>query len=160
MQGAIASDDPRADDVRKLLEVHLAFANEHSPPEDVHALDVGGLLDASVSFFSFRRDGRLLGVGALKCLDAHHAEVKSMHTVAAARGQGVARAMLQHLIGVARDRGFMRLSLETGTMEAFEPARSLYAAAGFVPCGPFDAYVASPNSTFMTLWLAGEKSAG
>jgi putative acetyltransferase len=158
--GSIAGDDPRGDDVTRLLAAHLAFANEHSPPEDVHALDVSGLLDPSVSFFSFRLDGQLLGVGALKRLDAHHAELKSMHTAAAARRQGVGRAMLLHLIGVARDRGFLRLSLETGTMEAFEPARSMYAAAGFVPCGPFDAYVPSPNSTYMTLWLADEKSPG
>jgi putative acetyltransferase len=161
MQGdLIASDDPRADDVRRLLAAHLAFANEHSPPEDVHALDVSGLLDPSVSFFSLRRNGELLGVGALKRLDAHHAELKSMHTAVAARRQGVGRAILQYLIGLARDRGFLRLSLETGSMEAFEPARLLYANAGFVACGPFDTYVPSPNSTFMTLWLTDEKSAG
>ena len=156
----IEADDPRADDVRRLLAAHLAFANEHSPPEDVHALDVSGLLDPAVSFFSFRLDGQLLGVGAIKRLDAHHAELKSMHTAAAARRNGVGRAMVDHLIGVARDGGFLRLSLETGTMQAFEPARSLYATVGFVPCGPFDAYVPSPNSTYMTLWLTDEKSVG
>jgi putative acetyltransferase len=111
MQGTIAPDDPLAGDVGRLLAAHLAFANEHSPPEDVHALDVSGLLDPAVTFFSFRSDGQLLGVGALKRLDDHHAELKSMHTVAAARGRGVGRAMLDHLIRVARDRGFRRLSL-------------------------------------------------
>jgi putative acetyltransferase len=158
MEGVIASDDPRNDDVVRLLAAHLAFANEHSPPEDVHALDVNGLLDPAVSFFSFRRDGQLLGVGALKRLDDEHAELKSMHTAAAARGRGVGRAMLNHLIDVARERGFRRLSLETGTMQAFEPARSLYATAGFAPCGPFDAYVLSPNSTYMTRLLAQENT--
>jgi putative acetyltransferase len=149
--GKIATDDPRADDVSKLLERHLAFCNEHSPPEDVHALDVDGLVDPAVTFFSFRRHGQLLGIGALKRLDPLHAEVKSMHTAEAARGQGIGGAMVEHLIGAARHRGFVQVSLETGTMPAFAAARSLYARAGFVPCQPFGDYRESPNSTFMTL---------
>jgi putative acetyltransferase len=155
-KGEISIDDPRADDVRELLERHLAFANEHSPPEDVHALDIDGLLDPAVSFFSFRLNAELLGVGALKRLDQHHAELKSMHTAEAARRRGIGRAMVDHLISVARDRGFRRVSLETGTMQAFATARSLYAESGFAPCGPFGEYRESPNSTFMTLWLDGE----
>jgi putative acetyltransferase len=79
--------------------------------------------------------------------------LKSMHTAQAARGRGVGRAMVDHLIGVARDRGFRRVSLETGTMAAFAPARALYASAGFRPCGAFGDYSLSPNSTFMTLSL-------
>ncbi|HEV2241998.1 MAG TPA: GNAT family N-acetyltransferase [Streptosporangiaceae bacterium] len=151
--GEITPDDPRADDVRELLERHLAFAHANTPPEDVHALDVDGLLDPAVTFFSFRRDGELLGVGALKQLDRHHAELKSMHTAQAARGRGVGRAMLGHLIGVARERGCRRVSLETGSMDVFAPARSLYASAGFTPCGPFGDYSPSRSSTFMTLSL-------
>ncbi len=151
--GDIAIDDPRADDVRELLERHLAFANSHSPPEDVHALDVDSLLDPALAFFSFRSDGELLGVGALKQLGDDHAELKSMHTAQAARGRGVGRAMLDHLIGVARERGLRRVSLETGSMPAFAAARSLYASAGFVACGPFGDYRPSRNSTFMTLAL-------
>ncbi len=158
--GEITIDDPRADDVRRLLERHLAFANSHSPREDVHALDVDGLLDPAVTFFSFRLHGQLLGVGALKQLDADHAELKSMHTAEAARGSGIGRAMLDHLVGVARDRGVRRVSIETGTMAAFAPARSLYAAAGFTPCEPFAAYRPSPNSTCMTLLLAAPRPAG
>jgi putative acetyltransferase len=153
LEGEILVDDPRRDDVRKLLERHLAFANEHSPPEDVHALDIDALVDPAVTFFSFRRDGELLGVGALKLLAAGHAELKSMHTAQAARGRGVGRAMVDQLIAVARDRGLHRVSLETGTMDAFAPARSLYARAGFTPCGPFGDYNPSRNSTFMTLSL-------
>jgi putative acetyltransferase len=149
----ISVDDPRAPDVRALLERHLTFTTSTSPPEDMHALDVDGLLDPAVTFFSFRRDGELLAVGALKQLDAGHAELKSMHTAEAARGRGIGRAMLAHLIGVARDRGCSRVSLETGSMAAFAPARSLYASAGFVPCEPFASYIPSPNSTFMTLSL-------
>jgi putative acetyltransferase len=153
LDGEIRVDDPRRADVRRLLERHLAFANEHSPPEDVHALDVDALVDPAVTFFSFRDDGELLGVGALKQLDQDHAELKSMHTAQAARGRGVARALLDRLISVARERGVRRLSLETGAMEAFAPARSLYASAGFTPCGPFGDYNPSRNSTFMTLSL-------
>jgi putative acetyltransferase len=151
----IAVDDPRAEDVHALLERHLAYASEHSRPEDVHALDVDGLLDPSVTFFSARRDGALLGVGAIKQLAPDHAELKSMHTAQAARRAGVGRAVVDHLLGVARPRGYDRVSLETGSQDAFAPARSLYAAAGFVPCGPFSDYPDRPTSTFMTMWLDG-----
>ena len=153
LDGKISPDDPGDSDVRVLLERHLAFANEHSPPEDVHALDLGGLLDADVSFFSYRLEGELLGIGALKMLDRRHAELKSMHTAEAARGRGIGRAMVEYLVALARSRGIHRVSIETGTMAAFAPARSLYARAGFVPCEPFGSYVHSPNSTCMTLCL-------
>src|SRR6476620_1750520 len=110
----IALDDPRADDVRALLEAHLAFAYEVTPAEGVFALDVDGLLEPTVTFVSARENGALLGVGALKQIDATHAEVKSMHTIAAARRRGVARAIVQHLLVVAADRRYERVSLETG----------------------------------------------
>ncbi|HEX6492727.1 MAG TPA: GNAT family N-acetyltransferase [Candidatus Dormibacteraeota bacterium] len=151
--GEITVDDPRAEDVRALLARHLAFANSHSPPEDVHALDVDGLVGPGLSFFSYRAGGALLGVGALKRLDAEHVELKSMHVAEEARGRGIGRAMLDHLLGVARERGYRRVSLETGSMEAFAPARSLYASAGFTPCPPFGEYWVTPNSTCMTLSL-------
>jgi putative acetyltransferase len=151
----IEVDDPRRDDVRALLEAHLAFARSTTPAENVYALDLDGLLEPSITFFSVRaRDGELLGVGALKQLDHTHAELKSMHTVAAARRRGVGRALVDHLVTVAVARGVRRVSLETGTAGAFEPARSLYAAAGFVPCGPFGDYAATPDNTFMTRVLA------
>jgi putative acetyltransferase len=153
----IAIDDPRAADVRTLLEHHLEFTNSQSPPEDVHALDVDGLLDPAVTFFSFRLDGVLLGVAALKQLNEHHAEVKSMHTASAARGRGIGRALVDHLIDFARDHGLGRLSLETGSMAAFAPARALYANAGFRPCGPFGSYFPSRNSIFMTLGLDAQR---
>jgi putative acetyltransferase len=152
-RGEILIDDPGAPDVRRLLATHLAFARAPTPPEDAHALDVDGLLDASVTFFSFRREGILLAVAALKRLDPDHAEVKSMHTVAAARGQGIGRRMIEHLIAVARDAGYRRLSLETGSMAEFAPARALYASAGFQLCEPFGDYRASANSTYMTIDL-------
>jgi putative acetyltransferase len=152
-EGEISTDDPRAPDVRALLAVHLTFARAQTPPEDAHAMDVDGLSDPAVTFFSYRVAGELLVVAALKQLDAHNAEVKSMHTAEAARGRGLGRLMVEHLIAVARERGYERLSLETGSMESFAPARSLYASAGFEPCGPFADYRPSPNSTYMTLLL-------
>ena len=109
-----------------------------------------------MTFFSYRRGGELLAVGALKELDASHAEVKSMHTVEAARGRGIGRAMVDHLVGVARERGFRRVSLETGSMAAFTPARSLYASAGFRACEAFGDYSPSRNSIFMTRSLGPE----
>jgi putative acetyltransferase len=151
--GVISLDDPQADDVRALLAVHLAWARTTSPPEDVHALDVDGLRDPAVTFFSYRVDGELLGIGALKRLDEHHAEVKSMHTVAAARGRGVGRAMVEHLLATARARGFRRVSLETGSMDAFVPARALYESVGFVECERYGDYPDSPNSAFFTIEL-------
>lgn len=152
-RGRISPDDPRADDVRELLERHLAYAHANTAPEDVHALDLDALLDPAVTLFSFRVEAEVLGVAALKQLDDEHAEIKSMHTAQAARGRGIGRAMVDHLIGVSRQRGYRRLSLETGAGPAFAAARRLYAGAGFAPCGAFADYRPSPNSTYMTLWL-------
>jgi len=151
--GEIGVDDPRAADVSDLLRRHLAFAFAHTPPEHVHALDVDALLDPAVTFFGFRAAGRLLAVGALRQLDRRHAELKSMHTAAEARGRGIGRAMLGHLIEVARQRGCDRVSLETGSMPAFAPARALYASVGFQPCAPFGDYQPSATSAFLTLTL-------
>jgi len=151
--GRIAADDPRAPDVRALLERHLAFAHDHSPRDSVHALDVDGLLDPAITFFSYRADGALLAVGALRMLDAEHAELKSMHTAEAARGLGIARSMVDSLVGEAKARGARRVSIETGATEAFAPARNLYTSAGFVPCAPFGDYVDDGFSTCMTLAL-------
>jgi putative acetyltransferase len=157
--GEISVDDPRAPDVGALLAIHLEFARAPTPPEDAHALDVEGLLDPAVTFFSYRVDGRLLAVGALKQLDPRHGEIKSMHTAQEARGRGLGRVMVEHLIAVARDRGYVRVSLETGSMAEFAPARALYARAGFELCPPFGDYRNSPNSTYMTLVIARDQNA-
>jgi putative acetyltransferase len=149
----IAEDDPRTDDVSALLGRHLAFARATTRPEDVFALDVDRLVDPAVTFFSLRAGGAVLGVGALKRIDDGHAEVKSMHTVQEARGRGVGRALVEHLIEVARERGYRRVSLETGSGPAFAPARRLYSGAGFEPCEAFGDYRPSPNSSYMTLEL-------
>jgi putative acetyltransferase len=146
----IDRDDPLSADVQALLRAHLAFARRNSPPEDVHALDTSALAVDEVTFFSARSGGVLLGVGALREVEPQHVELKSMHTAEASRGRGVGRAMVAHLLDVARSRGYRRVSLETGTMEAFAPARALYAAAGFAVCPPFGGYWDSPNSVCMT----------
>jgi putative acetyltransferase len=119
VDGVIATDDPRADDVRELLGRHLAYARATTLPHEVYALDVDALADPSVTFFSFRAGGELLGVAALKQLSADHAEIKSMHTAEAARGQGIGRRLVEHLLAVARERGYDRVSLETGAGPAF-----------------------------------------
>jgi putative acetyltransferase len=146
----IEVDDPRQEDVRRLLERHLAFAAQCSPPEYCHALDIDGLLEPSVTFVSARSGGELVGVGALKELDATHGELKSMHTAEGVRGQGVGRAIVDHLLGVARQRGYRRVSLETGTGDPFTPAQTLYERAGFTRCQPFGPYTVNPYSMCMT----------
>jgi putative acetyltransferase len=157
---AIAPDDPRSADVVALLERHLELMHEQSPPEDVHALDLDGLVGPEIAFFSLRgATGELLAIGALKQLDPGHVEIKSMHTAQAARGRGLGRALLEHLLAEAERRGARRVSLETGSMDGFLPARTLYASAGFELAGPFADYRESPNSTFMTRALAAEEAA-
>ena len=146
----ITTDDPTRDDVTRLLAEHLADMHATSPAESVHALDVTGLLASTVTFWSARRDGELLGCGALKELAADHGEVKSMRTAEGARGQGVASALLRHLMHEAGLRGYSRLSLETGSQDYFAPARRLYARHGFEECGPFGDYRLDPHSMFFT----------
>ncbi len=149
----IRIDDLSGAAIRELLALHLGSMTLHSPPESIHALDLDGLRDPSVTFWSVWDGDALLGCGALKELDATHGEIKSMRTAPAHLRKGVARFVLDHAIAEARRRGYTRLSLETGTAAAFEPARRLYARSGFVPCGPFGAYVEDPYSTFMTKTL-------
>jgi putative acetyltransferase len=147
--------DPREPDISALLATHHAFSNEQSPPEHVHALDHDGLASAAVSFYSLRDGGELLAVGALREIDAGHGEIKSMHTAGTARGRGIGRLMLNHLLDVARGRGYSRVSLETGTMEAFAPARRLYESVGFEVTPPFGPYWENEYSICMTLELSG-----
>jgi len=149
----IRKDDLTGPEIAALLEAHLQLMRDTSPPESVHALDLDGLRAPEVTFWTVWDGGILLGCGALKALDPDHGEIKSMHTAAAARGRGVARQMLEHIVAEARARRYRRLSLETGSMSAFAPARALYAGFGFRDCPPFGDYVLDPNSTFMTLKL-------
>lgn len=146
-------DDPERDDVRALLEEHLRDMHAITPAGSVHALDVRRLKVPSITFWSVRDGDTLLGCGALKELDATHGEVKSMRTPAALRHRGAGRAMIAHLIEVARARGYARLSLETGATAPFVPARRLYESVGFTACGRFGDYPDDPHSVFLTLVL-------
>jgi putative acetyltransferase len=146
--------DPEAPDVRAVVGRHLGFARSTTPRPYSHAVEPDDLADPAVTLFCAREDGRLVGIGALRELSATHGEVKSMHTVADARGRGVGRAVVARLLDEARQRGYQRISLETGTGDEFAPARALYEAAGFEPCGPFGDYDASPFNHFMTLALS------
>jgi putative acetyltransferase len=149
----IRIDDLNGSEIRALLQEHLANMRQISPPESIHALPLEGLRKPEVTFWSAWENGELLGCGALKELDAQHGEIKSMRTSAQHRRKGVARAILDYIIGEAKRRGYHRLSLETGSMDAFDPARQLYARAGFTFCGPFGDYIEDPNSVFMTMEL-------
>ena len=149
----IELDDLSRPAIHALLEEHLESMHSLGPPESVHALDLAGLRKPDVTFWSAWEGSELLGVGALKELDAKHGEIKSMRTVKTHVRKGVGRALLTHIIAVARERRYERLSLETGGMEAFKPAQKLYESFGFVYCGPFGEYVADQYSVFMTLRL-------
>jgi putative acetyltransferase len=146
----IRLDDLTGPEIRALLEEHLRNMHELSPPESVHALDLSKLRKPDISFWTVWEGRELLGCGALKELTATHGEIKSMRTSQAHRRRGVARAVVTHIIGIAKSRAYERLSLETGSMQAFEPARALYASFGFTPCPPFGDYTVDPNSFFMT----------
>jgi putative acetyltransferase len=149
-------DDPHRPEVAALLNAHLDHCRRSSPPESVHALDLDGLCTPDIVFWTVRDGDAVLGCGALKELDPHHGEVKSMHTAAHHRGRGVAAAVLAHMLDEARSRAYRRVSLETGSMDAFAPARALYARFGFVACPPFGSYRPDPHSAFMTLELRAE----
>jgi putative acetyltransferase len=133
-----------------LLQEHLRCMRKVSPPESVHALDLGGLRGSDITFWTIWDGENLAGCGALKELDALHGEIKSMRTAYAYQRKGIARLMLQHLIREAKTRGYDQLSLETGSMDYFEPARKLYAGVGFEFCEPFASYKEDSNSMFMT----------
>jgi putative acetyltransferase len=150
----IETDDLSRAEVIALLEEHLANMHELSPPESVHALDLSRLRQPDISFWTAWDEAGLLGCGALKQLSAEHGEIKSMRTPSARRRTGAGRALLAHIIGVARQRNYRRLSLETGSTPEFRPAQQLYESAGFSRCGPFGSYGEDPFSVFMTLELA------
>ncbi|MEO0061976.1 MAG: putative N-acetyltransferase YsnE [Pseudomonadota bacterium] len=150
---AIRADDVTAPDVVALLEFHLAEMHRFSPPESCHVMPVERLRQPDVTFFSAWHDGQLAAVGAIKQIDARRGELKSMRAAPAYRGKGAGQAMLDHLIAVARERGYGWLGLETGTPEPFLPAFRLYSRNGFAECAPFEGYVPDVYSRFMELQL-------
>ena len=149
----IVVDDLSGDLVHAFLQEHLEEMHSHSPPESAHALDLSQLRAANITFWTAWDEQMLVSCGALKELNQTHGEIKSMRTASAYRGRGAGRAVLAHIVDVAMTRGYERLSLETGSMNAFLPAQSLYQSFGFEFCKFFANYNEDPNSVFMTLTL-------
>jgi putative acetyltransferase len=146
----IRVDDLSGPEIIRLLHEHLQSVALHSPPESVHALGLEALRNPDITFWSVWQDSELMGCGAIKELDSRHGEIKSMRTVSLHLRKGVAAGLMHHILEEAERRSYERLSLETGSMDAFAPARSLYGSFGFKPCGPFANYVEDPYSVFMT----------
>ncbi|WEK44158.1 MAG: GNAT family N-acetyltransferase [Candidatus Sphingomonas colombiensis] len=136
-----------------LIEHHLAEARGSTPADNAHALAAPALDRPDISFWAMWEGEALLGIGALRRLDSGHAEIKSMRTAPDHLRRGVASAILAHLIALARERGFARVSLETGTAPMFDAANRMYERAGFADCAPFAGYPASAHNRFMTLRL-------
>ncbi len=149
----IVRDDLTGPEVRELIREHLEHMARDSPPGSCHALGVDDLRKEDVTFWSAWEDNQLVGCGALKELSSMHGEIKSMRTVERYRGRGVASKMLDHILAEARRRNYKRVSLETGSMNSYAPARRLYVKFGFKECQPFGDYKEDPNSAFMTMEL-------
>lgn len=149
----IKLDDLLGEEIILLLEEHLDDMRATSPPESIHALDLGKLKDPSVQFWTIWQGKLLAGCGAIKKIDASHGEIKSMRTANNFKKQGVGSKILTHILNEANLMGYSKLSLETGTMDFFKPAHSLYAKYGFKDCSPFGDYNEDPFSKFMTLDL-------
>jgi putative acetyltransferase len=149
----IRPDDLTGPEIAELIAIHAGTMLAASPPESCHYLPIDGLRQPSVSVWSLWEEGLLLGCGALKDLGNGTGEIKSMHTREVLRGRGLGRRMLEHILAEARRRNYSALFLETGSMDAFIPARRLYEAHGFDYCGPFGDYTEDPHSVFMCLPL-------
>ena len=141
-------------DVAALLDLHFTAMRGQSPPDACHVLPASSLGDPAIRFVTVRdHEGSLLGFGALKTLEPAHGELKSMRTAPGALGKGVGRALLEHLVQLARDTGMSRLSLETGNSADFAAALRLYEREGFAPCPPFGGYPPSDFTRFLSLAL-------
>ncbi len=147
----LIKDDLSGAEIAALLNEHLLEMQQHSPPESIHTLDLNKLRQPNIHFWSVWDEDRIAGCGAFKVLEVGHAEIKSMRVTYDYRGKGIAKTILTHLIEQAQLKGIKRMSLETGSMRAFEPARNLYLSFGFSKCGPFASYIEDENSIFMTM---------
>ncbi|MET9326414.1 GNAT family N-acetyltransferase [Tsukamurella sp. NPDC003166] len=147
-------DDPALAD---FLVAHLRDMEPTAPPGSRHALDLAALRAPGVRLWTLHRDGELVGTVALSAVEPDHEEVKSMRVAPAARGLGIGRVLLRHVLDDALARGVERVSLETGSQEFFAPARALYSAHGFVPCAPFGGYRDDPNSVYLS-WIPARMS--
>ncbi|WP_426035978.1 GNAT family N-acetyltransferase [Cypionkella sp. TWP1-2-1b2] len=154
MSITIAKESPLSADLALLMQRHTADMHADTPPESIHMMDASELAIPAVDFFVLRDAGKPLAMGALKRIDAAHAEIKSMHVLIEARGRGLSRTMLDHLLAEAKAAGLTRLSLETGVQPTFVAARALYYKAGFENCPPFEGYSLDANSLYLTRSLA------
>ena len=150
MKIVIATEKSPTDELTRVLQAHWHFCTASTPIEHVYALPPSKLFSPDITVFGARIDGELVGVGAMRKLDLLHGELKSMHTLAKSRGSGVGKAMVAHIEDFARSIGIERMSLETGTNEAFNPARELYKSLGYQSCAAFGDYVLSENNMCMT----------
>ncbi len=146
----IKLDDLTGTEVAALINSHLYSMAEHSPPESIHALNLKELKKTNITVWSVWENEELVGCGALKEIDTTHGEIKSMKTSPGHLRKGVARKLLEHIIKIAKERNYKKLSLETGSLAAFKPAQRLYESVGFEYCKPFADYKEDPNSVFMT----------
>jgi putative acetyltransferase len=146
----ITVEESLTDELAQVLQAHWLFCTSSTPIERVYALDASKLFTPDITVFGALIDGELVGVGAMRKLDGEHAELKSMHTLAKSRGLGVGKAMVAHIEDFARNSGIKRMSLETGTNEAFKPARELYKSLGYRSCEAFGEYVLSEDNMCMT----------
>lgn len=149
----IKIDDLSSNEIEEFLDQHIQDMKSVSPPESKHALDLNELRSPDVTFWAVWDNQQIVGCGALKVLDSAHAEIKSMRVSTTRRGQGIASILLKHILKQAEFKGYKKLSLETGSMPFFVPARKLYENFGFGYCAPFDKYLEDSNSVFMTLYL-------
>ena len=150
MEPIITTEKSLTDELAQILQAHWLFCTSSTPIEHVYALDASKLFSPDITVFGARIDGELVGVGAMRRLDTEHAELKSMHILAKSRGLGVGKAMVAHIEEFARRSGIERMSLETGTNDAFRPARELYKSLGYQSCDAFGDYVLSEDNMCMT----------
>ncbi len=153
MDPVITIEESLGDELAQVLQAHWLFCTSSTPIEHVYALDASKLFTPGITVFSARVLGELVGVGAIRILDADHAELKSMHTLTKSRGNGVGKAMVAYIEDFAKVRGIKRISLETGATEPFKPARQLYASLGYEECDAFGEYVVSGDNMCMTKML-------
>lgn len=149
VQIVITTEKSLTDELAQVLQAHWLFCTSSTPIEHVYALDPSKLFASDITVFGARIDGELVGVGAMRKLDADHAELKSMHTLAKSRGLGIGKAIVMHIEDFAISQGIKRLSLETGTNEAFRPARKLYKSLGYIECEAFGEYILSDDNMCM-----------
>lgn len=146
----IVVDDLSGPRIAAFLDEHVRQMRAITPLESKHALDLDGLRRPEVTFWSVLDGDEVAGCGAIRRLDAGHAELKSMRTAPERKRSGIASLLLGHIIAEAERMGFARLSLETSAADFFLPARKLYEKFGFVYCEPFADYRPDSNSVFMT----------